>query len=360
MTMMTYLDQIRQQRTGISEASKGLDPKALQSTTMKGVDMVVTGAQERIELIARILAETGMKDVFKGLLREVVEHPNFERTIKVAGKWIPIRPDYDPTMGCRVNPSLGRGSDMDRMLVLTQVLSKQEMIMQLMGPDNELCTPVEWRCTMQDLLSIGGIKNVDRYFRSITPEHVAAMTEKQIQGKQMDPAFILASNEREKLRLAAVKHVNDDDFRRDKLQTDDGFRRDKLEVDSTLKGASEGMRHIAAAQQQDKQLQHDQAIHQESQQHDAMKTFIGTQQDNLKHSTQLAFDAMHADKQRSHETQQQQATIDQGDRHKSLDAHLQRQSLEDKTVTARETNDTRREIGTQPKGGKPTKKQPPK
>lgn len=360
MQMMAYLDQIRQQRTGISEASKGLDPKALQSTTMKGVDMVVTGAQERIELIARILAETGMKDTFRGLLREVSDNPNYERTIKVAGKWVPIRPDYDPAMGVRVNPSLGRGSDMDKMLVLTQVIAKQEMIMQTLGPDNPLCSPVEWRNAMQDLLSLGGMKNMERFFKAVTPDDVKAMSDNAQQAKQMDPGFILASNEREKLRLAAVKHVNDDDFRHTKLETDDNFRRDKLEVDSTLKGASEGMRHIAQANQQENQQAHEQATQMAEHNHASENNLLGIQSDHIKQSTQMAYDTMHKVKDHAHEASQQQATIDQGDRHKSIDAHLQRQSLEDKVTTAKETNDTRREIGTQPKSGKPARKQAPK
>ncbi len=58
--MFQVMEQLRQSRTGISDASKGVDPRALQSTNVTGIDAIVQGAQERIELCARILAETGL------------------------------------------------------------------------------------------------------------------------------------------------------------------------------------------------------------------------------------------------------------------------------------------------------------
>ena len=82
---LEYLDLIGTRRTGVTEQSKGLDPKALQSTATPAVQMLVTGAQERIELVARTLAETGFRDLFKGLLQEIVENPIPERMIRLQG-----------------------------------------------------------------------------------------------------------------------------------------------------------------------------------------------------------------------------------------------------------------------------------
>lgn len=329
MTMIQYLDMVRAQRTGITDASKGLDPAALQSTTMKGVDMVITGAQERIELIARIFAETGMKDMFKGLLREVIENPNPGRTIKIADSWIPVQPDtYDPAMGVRVNPSLGRGSDMDRFAILTQVMAKQELIMQTMGIDNDMVSPIEYRNTLQDLLAIGSIKNVDRYFKAVSLEQIQQRMQQKAQAAQQDPALIVALNEREKLRQATVKAVADDGFRHEKLHTDDQFRRDKLEVDSTLKGASESLKAVAQHHQQDKQHAHEKDIKNADQAHDAFGKGVDHQQ--------------HTDK------------LQQADRHKALDAHLQRQSLEDKMTSAESDREQLREAGTKSEGSSAT------
>ena len=87
LPVLEYLDAVQQRRTGLSDAARGLDPKALQSSTMIGVEAVINGQQERTELVARVLAETGFKDLFHGLFNEIVEnrepvaHPQDQRQL---------------------------------------------------------------------------------------------------------------------------------------------------------------------------------------------------------------------------------------------------------------------------------------
>lgn len=247
MQFIQYLDLVTAKRTGISDASKGLDPKALQSTTMKGVDMVITGAQERIELIARIIAETGLKGMYRGLLRESCRNPCPQRTLKIRGKWANVDPStFYPDLSVRVNPAIGRGSDMDRLSVLVQVKATQEAILQQMGPDNPMVTPVEYRATLQDILAIAGIKNVSRYFKDITPELLQGYLQMKKQNEPPNPALILAQNETEKTRANVVKTVADDRFRNRKLVMDDHFRRINMVGKALLD-----------EDKQDKQLSHD-------------------------------------------------------------------------------------------------------
>jgi len=67
-SMLEYVDQIRDQRTGFSKASMGLDPSTLQSTTASAVNATIQGAQLKIEMIARVFAETGCRDLAKGVM----------------------------------------------------------------------------------------------------------------------------------------------------------------------------------------------------------------------------------------------------------------------------------------------------
>lgn len=232
--MLNYLDMTRQQRTGISDASKGLDPKALQSTNVKGVDMVITGAQERIELVARNFCETGMKTLFKGLLQEITDNPPKERIVRLRDKFVPVQADqYDPTMDVRVNPAIGRGTDMDRMLILSQVKQTQEMIITQMGVSNPIVGPEEYRNTLADMLAIANIKDVSRYFKVINPQELAVLAENL--AKQKDPATMLAEAEVEKIRASTAKAIGQQETDRSKAQADDDFRRDKLEVDTAVK-----------------------------------------------------------------------------------------------------------------------------
>lgn len=230
--MFEVMEVLRQQRTGISDASKGVDPKALQSTALQGVDAIVSGAQERIELCARILAETGLKVLFKGLLREIVNNPNQERTIQLRGKWVNIDPStFDPTMRLSVNSTLGRGSDMIRLQVLQDVKNTQTAAMAQFGASNPLCGPIEYRNTLSDILAIANIKNVERYFKEITPEILQQI---ETTPKEPDPAALLAQAELEKTRAKMATEISKRDYEDRKLRVDDDFRRDELRVTSML------------------------------------------------------------------------------------------------------------------------------
>ena len=63
--MVQYLDGIREERSGVSKMSQGLNPDVLTSHVTSGAISAATeSAMQRIELIARIFAETGIKDLF--------------------------------------------------------------------------------------------------------------------------------------------------------------------------------------------------------------------------------------------------------------------------------------------------------
>lgn len=234
-----YMDEIRASRTGITEASKGLDPAAMQSTALVGIDAIVSGAQERIELIARILCETGYKRMFKLLLREFVNNPNNKRTVKLTGGWTPINPSlFDPEMDVSVNATLGKGSDTVRLQALLSVKQDQIMIMEKYGLDNPVATPVELRNTLSDVLELANIKNVSRYFKEVTPD---VMRNIATAPKEPDPATLLAQAELEKVKATVAKAIADRGVKlrqmtldEQKFAADEDFRRDKMLIDSLV------------------------------------------------------------------------------------------------------------------------------
>jgi predicted transposase YbfD/YdcC len=231
-SMFQIMEGLRQARTGISDASKGVDPRALQSTNVTGIDAIVQGAQERIELCARILAETGMKQLFRGLLREIVAHPNQERTIQLRGKWVTVDPStFDPTMRISINPTLGKGSDMTRLMVLQDVKQTQTTIMTQFGVENPLCGIQEFRNTLTDILAIANVKNVGRYYREIDEATVKKIAETP---KEPDAATLLAQSEMEKNRVKMATEISKSNFADRKLRVDDDFRRDDMMVTGIL------------------------------------------------------------------------------------------------------------------------------
>jgi hypothetical protein len=89
--MLDYMDQMREDRTGMSKAAMGLDPDALQSTTKAAVAATVSASQSRLELQARLLAE-GMKKLFKGILHLMITHQDKPRMVRLRNEWVQIDP----------------------------------------------------------------------------------------------------------------------------------------------------------------------------------------------------------------------------------------------------------------------------
>jgi hypothetical protein len=226
MPVVEMLNDQLQRRTGLSDAAKGLDPKALQSSTMIGVEAVINGAQERIELVARVLCETGFKDLFSGLYNEVCENPNQIRTLKIRGKFIPYDTStFDSTMAVEVNPNMGKGSDLVRAMALTQIKADQQALVAQMGLSNPICGVTEMLNTQTDLLALANIKNVARYFKMPDPQTLQAMTS---QPKAPDPMAVAAQAQIEKVRSDSAKALAQQQLDQAKLQAETQYKHQAL------------------------------------------------------------------------------------------------------------------------------------
>ena len=232
MPVIDTLNDSLARRTGLTDAAKGLDPKALQSSTMVGVEAVINGAQERIELVARVLCETGYKELFSGLFNEVCENPNQQRTLKVNGKWTPYDiGTFDASMGVEVNPNLGKGSDMVRMLALQMIDQRQQLIVQTYGLNNPVCGIPEMLNTQTDLMKLANVTNIGRYFKTPTPQ---MMQQVLAQPKTPDPMALAAQAQLEKVRSDTAKAVGEQQLNREKMTHENVFKHQQLQAKTQI------------------------------------------------------------------------------------------------------------------------------
>ncbi len=181
--LMDYVDGIKESRTGISAASQGLSPDALQSTTASAVAATVRGAQVKLESIARTYAETGVKQLFKGILHLLTKYDSKPRTVRLRNSFVPINPaEWDSEFDVVVQVGLGTTDDETKIAFLTQIAAKQEQILMQLGPQNPVVTMSQYVNTLRSIAEIGGFKDADLFFSS--PE----MIEQQRMMQQQQPA----------------------------------------------------------------------------------------------------------------------------------------------------------------------------
>lgn len=225
LPMMDRIDDIRATRTGMSKASQGLDPKILQSTEKAAVGATLSKAQERLEIIARIFAETGMKQLFKGLLKTLIAHQDIPRIVRLRNKYVQVDPrTWDAKMDVVVNVGLGSGTTDEKLAVLQEIATRQEAALEKLGPmGNPLVSLTKYRNTLGRMTELAGFKNSDEFWNPITEEQEQQMAqqaqEAQAQQPQGDPATLaLVEVEKEKAQVQVQKNQADFMFKQEELE----------------------------------------------------------------------------------------------------------------------------------------------
>ena len=238
-----YYDEVIRGKTGVSGAGMGLDADVLQSQTAQGVNAAVQAANQVSELIARHLAEGGMKRLFKIIAQLARQHPNPDEMMRVNGQFVPVDPrswTADADLICNVG--LGTGKHEERAMVLREVLQSQMNLWQAYGPSNGLVTMTNIRNTFADILTHAGLHNTERYYQPMDPQReqmLAQQAAQAAQGQQQasDPnaAFMAAEQMKVSARVQADMAKNQIDAERARMEDD--RLRDQMAQDLYIKQA---------------------------------------------------------------------------------------------------------------------------
>ena len=233
LTAMQYLDMAIEGKTGVTKASMGLDPDALQNTSATAARLQAQQGSAQIEVMARNIAEGGMKRLFKLMLHLLVENSCEETMMRLNGQFQPIDPRvWNTGMDMTVNVGVGTGQEGERHAALTQALQMQMQIWTQYGSGNGMVTMTGIRNTLGDMLALQGVRNVDRYFSPLTPEIEAELVQQQQQMASENPelseadALVQAEQYKAdkkaemdmmKMQIEAQKALAVDDRERDEL-----------------------------------------------------------------------------------------------------------------------------------------------
>ena len=125
--MLEYLDGVQAKRTGVSDMNQGLDANVLQNVSATAVATMTAQSQGKLELIARIFADTGVKALMKGILHLVCKYQDQPRAMAINGKPLNIDPrEWDNQYNVSINVGLGNGTGDEKIAMLQMILAKQE------------------------------------------------------------------------------------------------------------------------------------------------------------------------------------------------------------------------------------------
>jgi hypothetical protein len=230
--MLEYMDSIKEERTGMSRASMGLNADALQSTTKAAVNATVSANQMRIELTTRILAE-GMKKLFKLILQLSVKHQDKPRMVRMRNEWVQVDPrSWDATMDVAINVGMGTGDTEQKMQMLGMISGKQEQALMQMGPMNPLVTPGQYANTLRKMVELAGFKDASQFFNAIPADYQPPQA---TEPPKPSPEEMLAQVQVQSIQADIQKKAAQLDLDRQKMMMDDDRERDKMDTDKFIK-----------------------------------------------------------------------------------------------------------------------------
>ena len=125
--VLDYVDQMKEGRTGVGRNVMGLDADTLKKTTEGAARMALQQANSKIEMIARVFAETGVKDLALAVHAMLIKNQDKVKVVKLRNEWVSVNPqEWKNRTDMTVSVGLGTGSQEETRSNLLLLADLQE------------------------------------------------------------------------------------------------------------------------------------------------------------------------------------------------------------------------------------------
>jgi hypothetical protein len=160
LPLIERMDDLKESRTGATRYNQGLDANSLNKTAT-GIQKIMNASQKKTLLIARTIAETGLRDLFLGIHRDLRRGPVRELVMKLTGGWVPVSPrDWKDRTDVNVRVGMGTGDRENIRMGLQLMSTIQE---KLMAGGSRMVDEVKLYETAQRMMATFGFKSVEPF-----------------------------------------------------------------------------------------------------------------------------------------------------------------------------------------------------
>lgn len=250
---LEYIDTLRENRTGVTRYNQGIDANSLNKTAT-GVNQIMTAAQQRIELIARVFAETGVKRLFKGILGLVSRYQDQARMIRLRNKWVAMDPrEWTSEFDTTVTVGLGNGNRDMMVAQLMQLLGIQfQAVGFQQGVQGPFVTGENLYNTVEKIVQYMGLKSAEPYFSDPTnappvppkpdPEMMKVQGQMALEQQKAQQQFDLKRQEAQmKAEIELIQAQADIEVMRQKMLAEIALKREEAQVTLQLEREKAGV-----------------------------------------------------------------------------------------------------------------------
>lgn len=203
---LEYWDSTREMRTGVTRVGQGLDANALVNQTATAANQMFTMAQARMKLIARIIAETGVKDMFQLLHATIRRHGNEAMTIRLRNTWVQVDPrNWKTREDMTIQVGLGNGGRAEQFAQAMAIGNYQKEL--LLGGKSNIVDDQKLFNNAAHLAKIAGIKNPNQFFNDPSEKDQMGQPKYPPPEPPVDPAVqvaqLKAQSDQQKLGVQA-------------------------------------------------------------------------------------------------------------------------------------------------------------
>jgi hypothetical protein len=191
---LEYMAVESEKRTGIVRNAQGLNPDTLHDTA-KGAMALMAQAAKRTRFIARIFAETGIKDLFLGVHGLLRENATAPAKARLRNKWVDVDfTKWGNRSDMTIEIGVGSGGQEQQLAALTQALEvMQGVVMQQGGLNGPLVTADNVYALLKKYFE-QGLK-----FKTAAP-FIMDPAEAEPQEPQPDPAMLEAQAKQQEMQ----------------------------------------------------------------------------------------------------------------------------------------------------------------
>lgn len=157
---LEYLEGQKENRTGITRYNQGLDANSLNKTAT-GISAILGQSSQRLELIARMFAETGISELFRFMVSLNQKFVDQNTVVRLTNKQLRVSPDdlngnFDLIVNAGISISTKESTIMTLQTMLTALMQTRAAGIPMVTPQNVYNLFKKW-------IESAGFKNYSDY-----------------------------------------------------------------------------------------------------------------------------------------------------------------------------------------------------
>lgn len=236
-----FANTVAEERTGIVRNAQGLDPDTLHDTAT-GAKILIGAAQKRLRMMARLFAETGIRDLFLGVHDLLRSNATMQDTIRLRNEWVDIDPQsWNRRKDVVIEIGVGQGGREEEIAKFDLFVNRMSQVIEMQEGPGGLVTEENIYAALDAYGDRLGIKGLERFITDPKmrepeeegPSEAEMMMQMEQQKFQMQHDFEKQKAQAQ-LELDAMKAEAAATAQREKQALDMQLAREKADMEAML------------------------------------------------------------------------------------------------------------------------------